>query len=252
MSKIISEEINIVLSPQEESMLAESRTVDPEAYDAYLMGQFFWEKLDRESMQKAIDYFQLAIEKDPEWADPYAGLANAWSMFGTFFRTLPKSVTLPNAYKYLNKALELNPNSAQAHYVKALIAVWTEFDWEQGEEEFLKSLELNPNDALCHMYYSHLLEILRRSDEAVIQANLAVELDPLKPLVLTLAVRDDNDDDDQLQYSISKKPSPLIRILALLLARLNDIHMQTLMIMETMKNGLNSGIKKSRALGALE
>ena len=186
VTREISKEINVLLTPKEENMLAESRTVDPEAYDAYLMGQYYWEKLDRKSMEKAVEYFELAIEKDPEWADPYAGLANAWSMFETFFRSLPKSETIPIAYKYLNKALELNPNSAQAHYVKALIMVWYEFDCKQGEEEFLKSLESQPNDALCRMYYSHLLGILRRYDEAEIQANLAVKMDPLKPLVLAL------------------------------------------------------------------
>jgi len=156
VTKTISEEINIVLSPQEESLLAEAREVDPEAYEAYLMGQFFWEKLEPESVQKALEYFQKAIDLDPEWADPYAGLANAWGLFG-LFEIMPKSVTLPNTYKFLNKALELNPNSAQAHYVKAINAVWQEFDWEQGEKAFLRSLELNPNDALCRMYYAHYL-----------------------------------------------------------------------------------------------
>jgi len=203
VTKQISDEIHIMLTPQEESFLAESKTVDPEAYDAFLKGQYYWEKLDQESMQKALDYFELAIEKDPDWADPYAGLANAWGMFGTFFRTLPKSVTLPKFYKYINKALELNPNSAHAHYVKALTAVWAEFDWPQGESEFLRSLELNPNNALCRMYYAHLLMILRRSDEALNQANLALELDPLKPLILGLyavVMRTEHNDASSIEH----------------------------------------------------
>ena len=185
VTKQISEEINIVLTPREENFLAEARSVDPEAYDAYLMGQFYWEKLDKESMEKALDYFELAIELEPDWADPYAGLANAWGMLGEAF-FFPKSVTLPKKYKYLNKALELDPNSAQAHYVKATNAMSTEWDWEKSEIAFLKSLELNPNNALCRLYYAHLLMILRRSDEAVQQANLGLELDPLRPLVLIL------------------------------------------------------------------
>ncbi len=183
----IADEIQLSLTPELELELGLGRQrIDPEAYDAYLEGQYYWEKLDQESMQKALEYFQQATEIEPEWADPYAGLANAWSMFGTIFRTLPKSVTLPKTYEYLNKALDLDQNSAQAHYVKALTAVWAEFDWEQGEKEFLKSLELNPNDALCRIYYSHLLSILRRYDEAETQANLALQLDPFKPLVLYL------------------------------------------------------------------
>ena len=109
----------------------------------------------------------------------------AWGLFG-LFGFMPKSVTVPNTYKFLNKALELDPNSAQAHYVKAINAVWQEFDWEQGEKAFLRSLELNPNDALCHLCYAHYLMCMRRSKEAVQQAYLGLELDPMKPLVLGL------------------------------------------------------------------
>jgi len=185
VTKTISEEINIVLSPREESMLAETRDVNPEAYDVYLMGKFFWEKLDPESVQKSLEYFQKAIDIDPLWADPYAGLANAWGLFG-LFGFMPKSVTIPNTYKYLNKALELDSNSAQAHFVKAINAVWQEFDWEQGEKAFIRSLELNPNDALTRLYYAHYLMCMRRSEEALQQAELGLELDPLKPLVLGL------------------------------------------------------------------
>ncbi|MEN8125062.1 MAG: hypothetical protein ABFR32_08010 [Bacteroidota bacterium] len=185
VTKKISKEINVVLTPQEEELLAVSRTVDKDAYDAYLKGQFYWGKLDKQSVENAMKYFELAIEIDPEWADPYAGLANAWGLL-SFFGYLPKSVTLPKVYKYLNKALELDPNSAQAHYGNAIISVWTEWDWEKGEKEFLRSIEINPNHALCRLYYAHLLMILRRSDEALQQANIGLELDPLKPLVLGL------------------------------------------------------------------
>ena len=185
VTKNISKEINIVLTPLEESLLSEARTVDPEAYEAFLKGQYYWEKLDEESIKKALEYFQLAIDIDPEWADPYAGLANAWGLF-SFFGILPRDVTTPNVNKYLNKALELDPNSAQAHYVKGIVATWGEWDWEQGEKEFLKSLELNSNNALCRLYYAHLLMMQRRFDEALKQAKLGLELDPLKPLVLGL------------------------------------------------------------------
>ena len=84
VTKNISKEINIVLTPLEESLLSEARTVDPEAYEAFLKGQYYWEKLDEESIKKALEYFQLAIDIDPEWADPYAGLANAWGLFSFF------------------------------------------------------------------------------------------------------------------------------------------------------------------------
>ena len=108
---------------------------DPnKAYNYYVIGYL------RQSQKKYADaasQYEIAIEKDPEWADPYAGLASAWWMHATFFKILQQSVTLPKVYQYLNKALELDPESAQAHYVKALVTVWTEFDWVKGEEEFL-------------------------------------------------------------------------------------------------------------------
>ena len=89
----------------------------------------------------------------------------------------------------MNKALSLDQNSANSHYVKAVLTIWPGWDWETGEKEFLKTLELNPNDALARGYYAHLLMILRRTDEAVYQANLALALDPLRPLVLGLYAR---------------------------------------------------------------
>jgi len=185
VTKQIADEVKIELTADKEAILAETRTVDDEAYDAYLMGYFFWEKLDPESMQKAMEYFQLAIDLDPEWADPYAGLANAWGILGVF-GFLPKSATLPNTYKFLNRALELDPNSAQTQFVKAINSVWQEWNWDLGEKAFLKSIELNPNDALTRLYYAHLLLILHRSDEAAHQASVGLELAPLKPLVLSL------------------------------------------------------------------
>jgi tetratricopeptide (TPR) repeat protein len=185
VAKQISKEINIALTPKEDRLLTKSRTVNPKAYDAYLKGMYYWGKLDEASVQKSLKYFQLAAELDPEWADPYAGLANAWGLF-SFFGFLPKSVTLPKVYPYLNKALELDPNSAQAHYVAAILAVWTEWDWEKGEREFLRSIELDPNNALCRLYYAHLLMTLRRSDEANQQGRIGLELDPMEPLVLVL------------------------------------------------------------------
>ena len=202
VTKTISEKINIALTPQEEYMLAEARKVDPDAYEAFLKGQYYWEQITEESIGKALEYFQRAIELDPEWADPYAGLANAWGLFG-FLGVLPRAVVIQNVYNYLNKALELDPNSAQAHYVKGIVATWIEFDWAQGEEEFLKSIELNPNIALCRLYYAHLLMILRRSEEAVQQAQIGLELDPLKPLVLSLygvVMVNEGDDQSAIQY----------------------------------------------------
>jgi len=180
--KQIAQEIKITLTPSEEKILALAKTVNPEAYDAYLKGQYYWDQLTPEALQKALEYFNKAIKIDPEWALPYAGVATFW--IGVRQMGLaPSSITVPNIYKYLNKAIELEPNSANTHYTDALAAVWTGFDWDKGESEFLKVIELNPSDANSHAYYAHLLLFLKRPDEALAQAQLALELDPLNPLI---------------------------------------------------------------------
>jgi tetratricopeptide (TPR) repeat protein len=185
ITKRISDEINVNLRPQEEKRLAESRTVDPDAYAAYLKGQENWERLSGESMPKALEYFQIAIEKDPDWAPPYAGLSLTYGVLGAF-GFMPVTTALPKTYNYQNKAFDLDPNNAEAHFAAAITATWLEWDWEKGEREFLKSLDLYPSYALCRVYYAHLLLILNRYDEAIYHAEFAVETDPLSALVLSL------------------------------------------------------------------
>jgi len=188
ITKQIADEVNIKLTPDEERFLSRKRTVDPEALIAYIKGQFHWERLGREDLDSALHYFQIAIEKDPEWAEPYAGMAMTWNAIGGFAFG-PLTEAYRKTTEYLDKALSLDQNSANSHYVKAVLTTWPGWDWETGEKEFLKTLELNPNDALARGYYAHLLMILRRTDEAVYQANLALALDPLRPLVLGLYAR---------------------------------------------------------------
>jgi len=180
--KQIAQEIKITLTPSEEKILALAKTVNPEAYDAYLKGQYYWDQLTPEALQMALEYFNKAIKIDPEWAPPYAGVAEFW--IGVRQMGLaPSSITVPNIYKYLNKTIELDPNSTLTHYITGLTAVWTGYDWEKGESEFLKVIELNPSDANSHAYYAHLLLFLKRQDEALAQAQLALDLDPLNPLI---------------------------------------------------------------------
>ncbi|MEN8250535.1 MAG: hypothetical protein ABFS32_16500, partial [Bacteroidota bacterium] len=182
VTKQISEEINVMLTPQEESLLAESKAVDPDAYDAYLKGKYYWDQLTPEGLQKALEYFNLAIEKDPDWGPPYAGIAEFWIGMRQM-GLAPSSVTIPNIYKYLDKATELDPNSANTIYVNALASIWTGFDWEKGEMELLKVLEINPSDAYAHAYYGHLLMYPKRGDEALVYSERSLELDPLNPLL---------------------------------------------------------------------
>jgi len=185
VTRQIADEVRIELSPDEERVLNESRTVDKEAYDAYLMGLFYWDKLSKESLDKARENFGKAIEIDPEWAPAYSGLAQVWVGMAQMGFAAPE-IAGPMIYENINKALELDPDFAASHYTLGLIGVWIEWNWEKGEQEFLTALKLNPNDAMSRIYYAHLLTILQRTDEALIQGQQAVDLDPLNPLILAL------------------------------------------------------------------
>jgi len=185
ITKDLAKEVHVKLTDDEERILAESRTADPDALEAYIRGLIYWDILNPADLERAGDYFEKAIGIDPDWAPPYAGLSRVWSTL-RFFGVVPDSIAHPKIYGNLNKALELEPNSAISYYSIALTATWTEWDWEKGEEAFKRSLELKPNDSRCRLYYAHLLMMLRRSDEAVIQAKLGLELGSLDPLILGL------------------------------------------------------------------
>ena len=177
ITKQIADELKIELTADEDRILAELRTIDPEAGDAYNLGLYYLYKMDRGSFQKAQEYFNKAINKEPAWAPPYTGLASVWGYRKQFAMV---SISLANSkmHEYLNRALELDPNSADSHHHKAILAVWTECNWVKGEEEFLKSIQLNPSNPMSRIFYAHLLGILNRNDEAIEQADRALELDP--------------------------------------------------------------------------
>jgi len=182
VTRQIAQEVKVELSPDEERVLNESRIVNEEAYDDYLMGLFYWDKLSQESLEKALEYFNSAIEKDPEWAPAYSGIAQVWLGMAQMGFAAPETAG-PIIFENLSKALELDPEDASSHYTQAVIAVWVEWNWEKGEEEFLTAIELNPNDPMPRIYYAHLLTIMLRNEEAIAQGQKAIELDPLNPLV---------------------------------------------------------------------
>jgi len=179
ISKQIADEIMIELSPEEERLFAKSRTVDREAYDEYLKA-LSWNDFTRESLYKDLEYLNNAVEKEPDWAPLYDGLADTWLLIQQMGLE-STSITSPKIYTNLNKALELDPDLSDSHHLSAMIAYLMEWNWEKSEKEFLKALAINPNDAGSRIFYAHLLFILQRYGEAVPQAQLALELDPLNP-----------------------------------------------------------------------
>ncbi len=182
ITRKIADVLKIVLTSDEERLLAKSRTVDREAFDDYLRSQQYWGDLSKEPLNKARDYLNSAIEKDPDWAPLYLGLANVWMMFAQMGFEAP-STAVSTAYENLNKALELDPDLPDAHHLMGWIAFVSEWNWAKAEREFLKALAINPSDAMSRIWYAHLLCVLQRHDEALPQAQLAIDLDPLNPVV---------------------------------------------------------------------
>jgi len=185
VTKNFSDEINVILTPQEEKLLTETRSVDPAAHDLYMKGQVYNDQMSEDALQRAAQYFKLANEQDPDWAPPYRGMASVLErQYQMGF--IDRSVAMPKLSEYIDKALKLDPNSSWVYNLRGSKAAWFEWDWVNGEQDFLKSIELNPNHAGNHAFYAGLLTILRRTDEALHHARIAQELDPLNPFILGL------------------------------------------------------------------
>ena len=181
ITKKIAEEVKVELTPEEDRLLARSIIVDREAYDAYLKSQPFGD-LSPESLFKAREYLNVALEKDPDWAPLYARMATIWIGMATMGPESPE-IAIPKTYENLNKALQLDPDLDEAHYLSAFLAFTTEWNWRKSENEFLKALAINPNHALARMHYSYILYFLQRPEEGLAQAKLAYRLDPLNPII---------------------------------------------------------------------
>jgi TolB-like protein/Tfp pilus assembly protein PilF len=181
MARTIAGKMRVRLAPQEESRLAGARQVNPEAYEAYLQGQFHWYKLTRPDLETALQYFESALAKDPNYAQAYAGIASVW-VGRQQQGYVPTSEAAPKAKAAAAKALELDSTLAEVHDTLAGIRTWTDWDWEGGEAEYRRAIELNPNLPGPRVSLSHLLNILKRPEEAMAQVRRALELDPLNAL----------------------------------------------------------------------
>ena len=182
ITKEIANDLMVELTPREEQLLARSLTIDKEAYDSYLMGLYYLGDFNPESLNKAREYLNSAIEKNPDWATLYSGLAMVWLSINQIGME-PPEIAAAKTFENLNKALELDPDNAHTHFVSGLYAYLTEWDWEKAEREFLKALAANPSDASARVLYAQLLGILQRNGESLTQGQLGIELDPLNPVV---------------------------------------------------------------------
>jgi TolB-like protein/Tfp pilus assembly protein PilF/predicted Ser/Thr protein kinase len=180
VARAIAEEIRVKLTPQEQTLLARGRPVNPETHEAYLKAMFYLYKKTPEGFAKGLALLQQAIEKDPADPLPYAGLALAYPIiYHGPGGTVPPREGFPRARAAALKALELDESSAQAHLALAAIKVYFDWDWAGAEKEFKRALELNPNLPEAHAHYGWYLLLFGRNEEGLAEGKRAVELDPL-------------------------------------------------------------------------
>lgn len=179
----IASQIHIALAEEQKALLASSRRIHPEAYLAYLKGRYYWNKRTGTSIEKAEKYFEDAIQIDPTYDVAYSGLADCNSGL-TWHGFRAPSDTLPKAYWAARKAIEINPQSAEAHASLGLV-LSHRWDWAEAEIEFRRALELDPQYANAHHWYGDYLSMHNRHEEALSEAKRALELDPLNLMIST-------------------------------------------------------------------
>ena len=178
----ITQEIRIKLSPEEQEQLTRARKINPEAHKAYLKGRYFWNMWTADSLERSIEYFCQAIEKDPNFAPAYVGLANSYS-FITQVKSLPAKELMAKASVNARKAVEIDDSLAEAHATLGHIKHQFEWDFEGAEMAFKKAIQINPNSWEAHIWYGQFLNTMGRHDEAIVEKKRARELDPLSPFL---------------------------------------------------------------------
>jgi eukaryotic-like serine/threonine-protein kinase len=177
------------LAGAEAKQLAKHDTENPEAYQLYLQGLFYWNKWTQDGFQKAIDFFRKAVEKDPAYAQAYAGMADAYTFMGASGYVAPQEVW-QSAKSAAMQSVKIDDSLPEGHVSLALVRENFDWDWAGAEKEFKRAIELNPNSAEAHHWYGDFLTRLGRFDEARTELKKAQELDPLSLLINTSAGRE--------------------------------------------------------------
>lgn len=183
----IAEEIQISLTPEEEKILSQAPTVNPDAYEAYLKGKFHWDKLTEKDLNIAMDYFELARNIDPEYPLAYAGISLVWG--GRLQQGLSSYFNSGTEMKMAAlkaKVMELENTPAEVYLTLGTMSCWVDWNYEEAETYLRKAIALNPNYSTARAYLSHVLSILHKPDEAMVQIETAIKLDPFNPLYQAL------------------------------------------------------------------
>jgi tetratricopeptide (TPR) repeat protein len=184
VSRAIADQIRIKLTPHEQAVLGNARRVNPEAYEAYLKGRYFWNRRTPDGLTEAIKYFNQAIGEDPNYAPAYAGLADSFALAGDWkYGVLAPKDAYPKARAAATKALVLDNNLGEAHISLALCLEGFDWDPESAGREFTRGIQLSPGYGTGHEWYGWHLAMLGRNGEAVTEVEKALSLDPLSLIV---------------------------------------------------------------------
>jgi serine/threonine protein kinase/tetratricopeptide (TPR) repeat protein len=178
--KEASEKLRVRLSNEEKGRLSRYEA-DPESYQLYLKGRYYWGKGTLEGLEKGVDYFEQAIGKDPGNAQAYAGLADCYDDLGGGDVFQPPKDTFPKAKAAAEKALEIDDTLAEAHTALGWVKWGYEWDWSEAEQEFKRGIELKPSSSVAHFRYAEYLVSMGRLDEGLAESKRVQEIDPLSP-----------------------------------------------------------------------
>ncbi|UCE60933.1 MAG: protein kinase [Phycisphaerales bacterium] len=182
VARSIAEEIQVKLTPQETVRLTSAPTVNPAAYQACLLGQYHWNQFTPEGYAKAREYFELAIQEDPDYATAQVWLGNSYGVVGLYGTVAPKEA-LPKAKEVMLGALEIDDTLPVGHASLGMMRLFYDWDWDEAERELKLAIDLNPSEANSHHWYGLFLTAMGRHDEALAEAKLARSQDPLSAAV---------------------------------------------------------------------
>jgi TolB-like protein/DNA-binding winged helix-turn-helix (wHTH) protein/Flp pilus assembly protein TadD len=184
VARAIADQIRVNLNPQEQAALKNVKAVNPEAYESFLKGRYFWNKRTADSLKVAMAYFNQAIDQDPKYAQAYSGLADTYALLGDWqFAVMTPKEALPKAKAAAIKALEFDGALGEAHNSLAFCLDGFDWDFNSAGKEFRRAIELNPGYATAHHWYAWHLSLLGRYDEAIVEMKKAENLDPLSLII---------------------------------------------------------------------
>jgi TolB-like protein/DNA-binding winged helix-turn-helix (wHTH) protein/Flp pilus assembly protein TadD len=184
VARAIADQIRINLNTKEQAALENVRVVNPEAYESYLKGRYFWNKRTADSLRVALAYFNQAIDEDPKYAQSYSGLADTYALLGDWqYAAMTPKEALPKAKAAAIKALELDGALSEAHNSLAFCLDGFDWDFDSAGQEFRRAIELNPGYATAHHWYAWHLSLVGQNEEAIVEMKKAENLDPLSIII---------------------------------------------------------------------